>query len=80
MLHSVAHATLSLRCIKVSREKSCNEQLLRALQHLIVVFIPRAEAHNSRLRLARSERGRRLFFVYLCKAWALRSLGPSALV
>ena len=26
MLHSVAHATLSLRCIKVSREKSCNEQ------------------------------------------------------
>ena len=30
MLHSVAHATLSLRCIKVSREKSCNEQFSRA--------------------------------------------------
>ena len=28
MLHSVAHATLSLRCIKGSREKSCNEQVL----------------------------------------------------
>ena len=32
MLHSVAHATLSLRCIKVSREKSCNEQGLRVLR------------------------------------------------
>ena len=28
MLNGVAHATLSLRCIKVSREKSCNEQVL----------------------------------------------------
>ena len=34
MLHSVAHATLSLRCIKVSREKSCNVQGL--LDRLVV--------------------------------------------
>ena len=31
MLHSVAHATLSLRSIKVSREKSCNEEFLRGV-------------------------------------------------
>ena len=52
MLHSVAHATLSLRCIKVSREKSCNEQILfEGITSVIVRMQSEDEAvANRRLR------------------------------